>query len=131
MVGRTQRSGHVTVTLPDGVEKVHRLVLEAFVGPCPRGLECRHRNDVGADNRLTNLVWGTRRENLLDRRSTGRVWRMPGTSNPSAKLTPKTADQARALALRGMAQDAIARKLRVSQTTISLTIRGLRWTEGE
>jgi hypothetical protein len=46
--------------------KVHRLVLEAFVGPKPAGLICRHLNGIKTDNRLTNLAYGTYSENLLD-----------------------------------------------------------------
>lgn len=46
---------------------VHLLVLEAFVGPCPEGLEGCHANDVKSDNRLTNLRWDTRSANTYDR----------------------------------------------------------------
>jgi hypothetical protein len=47
---------------------VHRLVLEAFVGPRPPGMECRHFPDRNpANNRLENLSWGTRAENAQDR----------------------------------------------------------------
>lgn len=45
---------------------VHRLVLEAFVGPCPPQNECLHGPGGPADNRLTNLRWGTRSENSFD-----------------------------------------------------------------
>lgn len=45
---------------------VHRLVLEAFIGPCPPGLEARHVNGDHTDNSLPNLLWGTRSENTLD-----------------------------------------------------------------
>lgn len=45
---------------------VHRLVLLAFVGPCPEGMEVRHLNGVPADNRLTNLRYGTSLENKMD-----------------------------------------------------------------
>jgi hypothetical protein len=46
--------------------RVHRLVLESFVGPCPDGMEALHANDIRDDNRLENLRWGTRTENLHD-----------------------------------------------------------------
>lgn len=42
---------------------VHRVVLEAFVGRCPEGMEACHENDNGHDNRLVNLSWGTHRVN--------------------------------------------------------------------
>lgn len=45
---------------------VHRLVLEAFVGPCPPGMECCHGNDVPTDNRLANLRWDTKSANIRD-----------------------------------------------------------------
>jgi hypothetical protein len=45
---------------------IHRLVLEAFVGPCPEGKECCHKNDIADDNNLVNLYWGTRSENIAD-----------------------------------------------------------------
>ena len=51
----------------DRTVKVHTLVLEAFVGPKPDGLEARHLNGNSTDNRADNLVWGTRSENNLDR----------------------------------------------------------------
>ena len=46
---------------------VHRLVLEAFVGPCPEGMEACHNNGVPDDNRVENLRWDTRSANRLDR----------------------------------------------------------------
>lgn len=45
---------------------IHRLVLEAFVGPCPPGMEGCHRNDTATDNSLTNLRWDTRSANQID-----------------------------------------------------------------
>jgi hypothetical protein len=53
---------------------VHRLVLEAFVGTAPEGTEACHTNDIGHDNRLENLRWDTRRENIFDQVRNGRHW---------------------------------------------------------
>lgn len=44
----------------------HRLVLEAFVGPCPDGLVCCHNNGVRDDNRVENLRWDTHQANADD-----------------------------------------------------------------
>lgn len=45
---------------------VGALVLEAFVGPRPDGMECCHINGDGLDNRVENLRWDTHSENVLD-----------------------------------------------------------------
>lgn len=72
-------------------QKVHLLVLKAFRGPCPAGMECRHL-DGNAENRaLSNLEWGTPKENGEDRVRHGtssKVGRMPiGAAHHNAKLT--------------------------------------------
>lgn len=46
--------------------RVHRLVLEAFVGPCPDGLEACHWDDDPANNHLSNLRWDTSVANKRD-----------------------------------------------------------------
>ena len=46
--------------------RVHRLVLLAFVGPCPKGMQARHLNGNSSDNRLANIAWGTPEENYAD-----------------------------------------------------------------
>ena len=60
-------AGHLSVALGRGNSQcVHKLVLLAFVGPAPKKHECRHLNGNPSDNRLKNLRWGTRRENIKD-----------------------------------------------------------------
>lgn len=47
---------------------VHRLVLEVFIGPCPRGMEACHYPDADkTNNHLENLRWDTHKENAKDR----------------------------------------------------------------
>lgn len=46
---------------------VHRMVLEAFVGPCPDGMQGCHWNGEPADNRVENLRWDTPRSNMADK----------------------------------------------------------------
>jgi hypothetical protein len=74
MKAATNKKGYLSINLtpPEGGRyqtlRVHRLVLEAFTGPCPDGMECRHLNGIRADCRLVNLTWGTRAENIEDKR---------------------------------------------------------------
>lgn len=44
---------------------IHLLVLEAFVGPCPEGMEACHGPGGPGDARLSNLRWDTRSANNL------------------------------------------------------------------
>jgi hypothetical protein len=69
--GTTRRHRYPVVDLrtPDHKRhtlKVHRLVLEAFIGPRPDGYVCCHANDDPADNRLDNLRWDTCSANTWD-----------------------------------------------------------------
>lgn len=53
--------------------RLHRLILEAFVGPCPPGCETRHLDGDPGNNALSNLAWGTPAENTADRKKHGRI----------------------------------------------------------
>ena len=64
--------------------RVHRLVLTAFVGPCPEGMETLHGKGGTKDNRLSNLRWGTKLQNHQDRRADGNT--PVGVKNVKAKL---------------------------------------------
>lgn len=44
---------------------VHKLVAEAFLGPCPRGCEVNHRGEGKSNPRLSNLYYATHSHNLL------------------------------------------------------------------
>lgn len=46
--------------------KVHRLVLESFVGLCPEGYECDHIDQNPSNNHVSNLRWVTREQNLAN-----------------------------------------------------------------
>ncbi len=46
---------------------IHQLVARAFIGPCPEGMECRHKDGNAENNNVENLAWSTRMENQHDR----------------------------------------------------------------
>lgn len=45
---------------------IHICVLTSFVGPRPTGYQACHNNGVQTDNRLSNLRWGTPKDNQQD-----------------------------------------------------------------
>lgn len=65
--GRSDQSGHLSVNLPGEQRLIHRLVLEAFVGPCPPGMEACHNDGDPANNSLGNLRWDTHLANMHDK----------------------------------------------------------------
>lgn len=68
---RPTPEGYARVKLRDRLHLVHRLVLEAFVGPCPEGMEACHGDRGPTDQRIQNLRWDTHCGNMKDRDQTG------------------------------------------------------------
>lgn len=117
-----------TMMSPDGRQRtiqVGRIVLSAFVGPCPPGMETRHLDNNPENNRLTNLCWGTKQENGQDKRNAGNA---KGHRNGRAKLTDEQVGTIFELYAAGHKQAAIAEEMGVSQTLVSLILRRANWT---
>lgn len=72
---RPRGDGYVVVNLSAynvvRVVYVHTLVLEAFVGSCPAGMEACHDDNNRANNVLSNLRWDTPVANQEDRKRHG------------------------------------------------------------
>lgn len=69
------KNGRATATY------VHALVLDAFVGPRPLGMQGRHLDGNPQNNTPSNLAWGTFLENAADRARHGRYARGPAHPN--------------------------------------------------
>ena len=72
--------------------RIHRLVLEAFVGPCPDGMEGCHNDGNPLRNVVDNLRWDTPKENQADSVRHGTKHAPPqhiGEAHPSARMTPE------------------------------------------
>lgn len=62
---------HISVDGKKMNRPVHHLVLFAFVGPRPNGMEACHNNGKSFDNRPENLRWDTHANNNADRKTHG------------------------------------------------------------
>lgn len=123
------KSGHLYVMLGRGEHRlIHTLVLEAFVGRCPPRHECCHRDDVPHNNRLSNLRWGTRSDNLRDAVRNGR--KATGSEHRSAKLTDSDIPYIRSRSRAGRGSvAALAREFGVNETTIRQVRDGKTWKQ--
>jgi len=127
--------GYKTVQLRIGAGKyrakrLHVLILETFVGPCPVGQLCRHLNGDPSDNRLVNLSWGSYAENTRDMQEHGTSNYLRGTDTPNAKLSDEDVRWARSVFIKGDADfgyASLGRKLGVSHETIRQAINGKTW----
>ena len=100
----------------------HKLVLEAFVGKRPEGMECCHNDGNPQNNHLSNLRWDTAKNNHADKVRHGTTNR--GENCGTAKLTGIQVDAIR--------QDTrlhrlIALDYGVRANTISRIKSGVRW----
>lgn len=104
---------------------VHRVVLEAFVGPCPDGMECRHLDGNPRNNRLENLKWGTPVENASDKkkRDTG----IYGERHRLSKLDENSVRAARILVASGWKHIDVALLFHVSRSAITLVVAKKAW----
>lgn len=124
------KGGYYGVTLhkekKDYFCRVHRLVLETYVGLCPEGMECRHLNGNPADNRLENLKWGSHGENMRDRELHGNTGK--GESNGRCKLTESNVRMIIYMYRTGLfLQREIAKLYNITQNTVSTIITKKRW----
>ena len=106
---------------------VHQIIMEAFVGPCPKNKEVNHKDGDKANNVLTNLEYVTHAENVQHAFDTGLLSRR-GEKNSQSKLTERNVHEARRLLAKGVTQTEIAKKFGVNKTTICNIANRKSWT---
>lgn len=106
---------------------VHRLVLSAFVGPCPAGMEGAHLDGNKMNNWLDNLKWATPAENNSHKINHGTL--LYGSRIHSAKLQERDIPVIVRRLKSGESQRAIARDFHVSSGTINFIARGKTWKQ--
>ncbi len=101
--------------------RIGGLVLEAFVGPRPKGMEVCHMDCNKQNDYLDNLRWDTHTANLAD-----------GYGSTTTRLTKQGAKQVRSLAAKGSSDEQLAKQFSVSKKTIARcrTGRSYAYAEG-
>lgn len=129
------RYGYPTVRLKDKprgkTTTIHRLVMLAFVGPCPFGKEVNHKDGNKQNAKLDNLEYVTRVENIKHSWNTGlrKLKNQLGEKNSQHKLSEKEILKIVFLYKEGLLnQNQLARAFKVSQTAIWYIIHGRNWS---
>lgn len=111
---------------------IHRLVLMAWKPRLnPENFEVNHINGVKDDNRLKNLEWCNREENVQHAKSNNLYKKQAGEENHNSKLTSEQVAQIIELIALGYNNKQIAQQLNniVTHSTVSAIRRGKLWRE--
>jgi hypothetical protein len=108
---------------------IHRLVLEAFIGNCPKGNYANHKDGNRANNKLNNLEWCTPSENNLHafRVLNRKPVYVCGIKNANAKLTDDKIRYAKELRQKGFTFQKIADELGIAKSHAKRIIDGKSW----
>lgn len=104
---------------------VHRLVAEAFLGPCPDGCEVNHIDGCKTNNTVENLEYVTHAENMRHAVNVGLS--RSGAACPNAKLTEETVRELRARRAEGASFGVLAREFGVGIATAFNAAKGNSW----
>lgn len=119
------KKGYASVTLHGKAYRLHRIILEAFRGPCPEGMEgCHGPDPTRTNNAIDNLRWDTPSGNVSECVSQGR--HKSGYVGTNMRLTDEQVREVRALASAGVSRAEIATRLPVSVQMIGHIVAGRR-----
>jgi len=125
--------GYLNVVLTGDGERasrlVHRLVAEAFLGPCPAGHQVNHKHPDGDRSRnwLSNLEYTTSGENNADQRAHRPADYAVAGRHPRSKLTLDDALVAKRRLAAGESARQIAPDLGVTDGTVWAIRAGRTW----
>lgn len=123
------KSGYKRICLCKGgikkQERIHRLVLSAFIGPRPEGMEGCHIDGDKANNQLDNLKWDTHLNNMRDKQTHGT--QTNGEDMWMSKLNGKKIEDILYMRKKGIILKDIANKYNVSISNISNITTGKIW----
>jgi hypothetical protein len=130
IAGTLEPSGYIALTLSAGNKKrtirAHRLVLEAFIGGCPNGMECCHKDNNKSNNKLSNLEWNTHRANIMEYGGHVAIG-AKGEQALNSKLTNDDVRVIRERAISGETHAQIAKDFPVQRRNVTRIVNRRRW----
>ena len=106
---------------------VHKLVALAFIPNPENKPEVNHIDAVKGNNRVDNLEWNTRKENVAHASKNGLYKTFLGESHGLTRLTEQDVIEIKRLLSQKVLQSELVERYGVSQTTISNIKRGVSW----
>ncbi len=101
--------------------RVSRLVLETFVEPCPKGMECCHNDGTRTNNNLYNLRWDTHKNNIAEGNSA------VGSAHGRAKLNEQDVKIIRKLVLTKLTLKEIGKIFNVTEQMVWYIKKRKNW----
>lgn len=128
---RADRLGYLSISMHrEGrvvTKTIHRLVGKAFVAPVLDHPEINHKNLVKADCRVDNLEWSTRDKNMKHAQESGVLITRSGSEHGCARLNETHVLLIKIALQLGATYKSIAKRYRVSPSTIGWINRGGTW----
>jgi len=133
--GSVDSNGYISVALYFGVKRkvrgVHQLVADAFLGTRPDGKEVNHIDSNKHNNRVENLEYVTKDENLRHAIRAGVRWVPSGENCKQTKLTLDQVRQIKEVSPGAKIPYGLAKKMAiefgVSRSAITAVHNGTNW----
>jgi hypothetical protein len=123
---RTNNHGYACVSLAKRKQPIHKLVMEAFIGPCPNGKEVNHKDGNKKNSCLENLEYVTRQQNTQHAYDIGLINR-EGEKNGRAKLKEGEVWLIKKLCRKNIKYKIIQRMFNISDSCIWAIKFGHNW----
>jgi hypothetical protein len=105
--------------------RIHRLVADAFIGPCPPGHQINHIDGDKLNNRSDNLEWATQSENMAHAAQHG--LRPRGESHKLSKLDEVKVREIRERHAGGETYAELSRAFNIDPSVIRGVVRRESW----